>query len=347
MVPEKEIDFMKLEERIALLDHFGNYIAQEPTELNDIMVKANQANPWFLKEEMRFALKQSMNQLFNKTSLNSWLSKYNINTNEKKNIGLVLAGNIPMVGLHDVICVFLVGFHSQIKFSEKDNVLIPFIIDKLKEFDPRASDYFTTVDRLSSMDAIIATGSDTSGLYFDKYFGKYPHIIRKHRNSVAILSGEESDTELLALGEDVFRYFGLGCRNVSKIFAPVGYDWSILLAVWEQFHDRMEHQKYKHNFDFNYALYVMNKKAFLHNDSIILCPDEGISSRIGTLRTAHYHQISELVQELNSSRDRIQCLVGNIDIPGFELIAFGQAQCPAPRDYADHIDTIEFLLKLI
>lgn len=337
---------MKLEDRIALLDKLGGSINLNSNEINECITKANSTNQWFTGEEIRFSLAQAKKTLFNKTHLNNWLSKYSFNNISPKVVGLVLAGNIPMVGLHDVICVFLAGHRALVKLSDKDNVLIPFLLDKMKSLDAECENYFEITARLNLVDAIIATGSDTSSMYFEKYFGKYPNIIRKHRNSVAILTGNETEDELLALGEDVFRYFGLGCRNVSMIYAPVGYDWKSLLRLWEKFNNRMEHHKYKNNFDFNYALYLMNNKNFLHNGSIILCDDDRLSSRIGTIHTAYYKSQEDLKTILEKNIDTIQCIVGQAPFNDFKHIPFGMAQCPHAGEYADNIDTIEFLLEL-
>lgn len=338
---------MELSKRIKLLGKLGEFLSSDDHTIHKMIRQANLENPWFTEKEILFSLEEAVRSMLDENDLFAWLGKYKgIELSGGKSVGLVLAGNIPMVGLHDVLCVFLTGNHAKIKYSEKDKVLIPFLINKLIEFDKETALYFEEVERLSNINAVIATGSDTSGIYFEKYFGKYPNIIRKHRNSVAVLFGDESDDQLIALGEDVFRYFGLGCRNVSKIYAPTGYDWTRLLKVWERFDDRMEHAKYKHNFDFNYALYLMNEKEFLHNSSIILCPDEQLSSRIGTIHTAFYNTVGDLKTELSNLIDRIQCIVSSKVIRGLDCINPGQAQCPMLGDYADNIDTIEFLLNL-
>ena len=218
---------------------------------------------------------------------------------------------------------------------------------QLTNIAPETKDLFLKVEQLKDFDAIIATGSDTTGLYFERYFAKYPHIIRKHRNSIAVLTGEESDEDLQRLGEDVYRFFGLGCRNVSKIYVPKDYSLDRILSAWEPFKERILHHKYKNNFDYNYALNLLNQVKFLHNASIILKPAESLTSRIATLHVERYQDISTLESNLLSEQHKIQCVVSESNLfNNLQSVSFGQAQCPVADDYADGVDTLKFLLEI-
>jgi hypothetical protein len=258
-------------------------------------------------------------------------------------VALVLAGNIPLVGFHDVLCVLISGHKVMIKLSSKDSVLIPYVLNHLTEIDPGFADKIEYVERLENFDAVIATGSDNSSRYFDFYFGKYPNIIRKNRTSIAVLNGFETEDELKLLGKDVFTYFGLGCRNVSKILAPKGYDFTTILKAWEGYHDISNHHKYRNNYDYQLAIRMVNKEKFFDNGFVILIESEKIVSPIAVLYTEHYDSESHLAEILKAVADKTQCVVGN---KTRKSVKFGQAQLPSLNDYADHIDTMKFLESL-
>ena len=250
----------------------------------------------------------------------------------------------------------MVGHISMIKLSDKDSYLLPYFLKLLTQFNGACAKYFKVVDKLKDFDAVIATGSNNAARYFENYFKDYPHIIRKNRNAVAILDGTETEEEIVELGQDVFQYFGLGCRNVSKIYVPEGYDFTKLLETFHQFNRIILHSKYKNNYDYNYALLMMNNVKYMSNGAIILKEDQAIQSRIATLHYEFYSDKSELVNILLSQQDYIQCVVSNklesewskqkTADTNLQLLPLGQAQCPSLMDYADGVDTINFLLTL-
>ena len=257
-----------------------------------------------------------------------------------------MAGNIPLVGFHDLLCTFTAGHRTQIKLSEKDRFLIPYLLRELKDLEPATEQYFELVDNLRAFDAVIATGSNNSSRYFQAYFGRYPHLIRKNRNGIAILTGEESEEELRLLGRDTFRYFGLGCRNVSKIYVPYGYSFEPLLEALHTYREIILHSKYKNNFDYNYALYVLNKEPYLANGCILLVEQEAIPSRIASLHYQFYGDLPSLEDLLDKTGEEIQCIVCRENLLDRQTIRFGQSQEPTLGDYADNIDTMQFLLSL-
>jgi hypothetical protein len=251
-----------------------------------------------------------------------------------------MAGNIPLAGFHDFLSVLITGNNLIAKTSSKDYEIITYISDILCSINPSFRNRIEfTEGVLSNFDLVIATGSDNSSRYFDYYFGKFPNIIRKNRNSVAILEGDETDDELKALGTDIFSYFGLGCRNVSKIYIPKGYDLSSLPDHWKNFSDVISHPKYANNYDFNKAVYIVNKEAFYDSGILLLKEDSKISSPVSVLFYEYYESQYAVKQQTELLKEKIQCVVGQHNIP------FGQAQWPHLWDYADGIDTIEFLLK--
>jgi hypothetical protein len=254
-----------------------------------------------------------------------------------------MAGNIPLVGFHDLLCVLISGHMAQIKLSSKDSKLPSYIIKHLLWLEPGfEKNISVTEGKLHDFDAVIATGSDNSARYFHQYFGKYPNIIRKNRTSVAVLSGNESTQELSQLGEDVFSYFGLGCRNVSKIYAPVGYDFTLLLDAWQGFHDIIHHHKYSNNYDYQKSILLVNRLPFLDNGFVLLQENERLVSPISVVYTESYTTPKNLHEKLSAIREKIQCITGN----GDSFIPFGQAQYPSLGDYADQIDTLKFLSEL-
>lgn len=324
---------MTLNERIEVLSVLGKQL----TFPEEIMQSAYQKNQWFTIQNQTFALEAIKNDYLEDSKLRKWVQVYNIPENLKiKDIAIIAAGNLPLVAIHDLLAVFITGNKSIIKLSEKDQILIPYFLECLFNLEEKTKAYFSVVTKLEKFDAVIATGSDNSGRYFDYYFGKYPHIIRRNRNGIAILNGQETKSDLRLLAKDINSYFGLGCRNVSKIYVPKNYDFTLLLEVLYEFKDIMDHHKYKNNFDYNYAVYLLGKEKFLSNGSIILKEDTKISSPIGVVNYEYYENLNQL----NLESEKIQCKVSKTDLP------FGQSQHPNLWDYADGIDTIEFFLNL-
>lgn len=306
-----------------------------------ILEEAERKNTWFDRENCLMTLHHWAG-LLKKENLSQWLSSYSIENIPQKRIALILAGNIPLVGFHDLLCTLLIGHTAIVKLSSNDKVLLPFLISELKNLTPIFEDKIIfTEEKLTDFDAVIATGSNNTARYFEYYFGKKPHIIRKNRNSVAILTGEETKEELELLGKDIFTYFGLGCRNVSKIFIPENYDFTNFFQAIYSFHSVMNHQKYINNYDYNKAVYLMNLEQLLENGFLLLKEDKHYASPIATLFYEKYTNISSLQERLTEDKELIQCIVSNGSFPN--SITFGQAQIPSLRDYADGIDTIAFL----
>ena len=257
-----------------------------------------------------------------------------------------MAGNLPLVGFHDLLCVFITGHRAQVKLSEKDPYLLPHLLNLLGAIDAEAAQSIQLVDKLRGFDAVIATGSDNSARYFEAYFGKYPHIIRRNRNGLAALHGDELEEDLHLLGKDIFTYFGLGCRNVSKIYVPRDYPFEPLLKALHEYRDIILNHKYKHNFDYQYALLVLNKEPFRNTGSLILREDASTASPVATLHYSYYADVQDLEQDLDARQEGIQCLVAPQGWLSRPVLPFGQTQHPELWDYADGVDTMSFLLSL-
>lgn len=313
--------------------------------LVEAISKAEQHNGWFTKDNILFALQQWAN-LLTKDQLDAWLSGYNIKTPEApKTVGIVMAGNIPLVGFHDFLSVLLSGNRVMAKLSSNDKILLPFLANFLIKVEPELADRIQFIEgKMEGFDAVIATGSNNTGRYFEYYFGKKPNIIRKNRNSVAILTGEESKEELEALGEDIFRYYGLGCRNVSKIYVPKGYDFEPFFNAMYAYKDIIHQHKYANNYDYNKAVYLMSDFQLLDNGFLVLKEEEALASPISVLFYSHYETKEELMQVLENRKEDIQCLV-TANGTGSE-VKFGETQKPRLNDYADGVDTMAFLLQL-
>lgn len=338
---------MNLQERIQVLRNLGQHLQQEDEYLQAVIQRTHFNNQWFTVENQNQAIKSIAEHFLAPAKLEAWLGRYQMQEPETpKTVGLVLAGNIPLVGFHDILCVFVAGHKAKIKLSDKDKFLLPYLLKLLKGFDTRTEGYFEIVPQLKDFEAVIATGSNNSARYFEAYFGKYPNIIRKNRNGIAILNGKESKEELKAFGLDIFQYFGLGCRNVSKLYVPINYDFEPLLESLHEYREIILNTKYKNNFDYNYALYVLNRVEYKANGCIILLEDKALTSRIASLHYEYYKDADKLKLEIEERKEEIQCIVSQeawLDMPTFR---FGKAQEPALWDYADGEDTLAFLLGL-
>lgn len=341
---------MTLQQRIAAFHQLGYFLEnQESTEIKQIILDAGRKNRWFTPENVSRSLR-AWSTLLREDKLVNWLSPYPFEEDQECAVGLVFAGNVPLVGFHDFLAVLLAGFQAKIKLSSQDEVLNQFMIQKLIEIEPQYSTKIQVVDRLQNFDLVIATGSNNTARYFDYYFGKYPHIIRKNRNSVAILDGTENREQLQALGEDIFSYFGLGCRNVSKLFLPKGYDITHFFEGIAAYNSIREHDKYVNNYDFNKSIYLINGDKHYDNGFLLLKQAEGLSSPLAVLYYEEYDSTAELYQLISTARHDIQCIVANkskleIDYSHVPVVDFGQSQFPDLDDYADGVNTLEFLAK--
>ncbi len=342
---------MKLEERIDLLDQLSRYIATEiDGDLAPVITRSIVENPWYTKESVRHALLSVSTYYLAKSKTTQWIQESGIHldgkSTEAKRVGLVLAGNIPMVGLHDILCVYTSGHHAVIKYSHKDKVLIPHLLEKLAEWDEEARSSFTKVERLTDIDAVIATGGNTAATHFKSYFGKYPHIIRKNRSSIAVLHGDETTEELATLGQDVFTYFGLGCRNVSKVYVPQGYVWDKFYESIYDFAHLIDHHKYKNNYDYTHAIYLLGQHPFLTNNFLILREEEAITSRISCVHYQYYDDLSDVDADISRLAGDIQCIASHRPVGHHNVIPLGSCQQPELWDYADGVDTLAFLSSL-
>lgn len=336
---------MSLQERLGLLTQLGEYLQSDDERLMAYVQRTFYHNPWFTPDNQRKAMKAIAREMLSPEKLQEWIQPYQLPEvlPSEKTIGMVMAGNLPLVGFQDVLCVFVSGHRTLVKLSEKDKYLLPHLISWLEERDERVKGRVVFSERLNGFDAVIATGSNNAYRYFEAYFGKKPGILRKNRNSVAILSGQESPAALHALGQDIFAYFGLGCRNVSKIYVPRGYNFEPLLEALHEFRDIVLHEKYKHNFDYNYALFVLNRAEFLNTGSLILQENPSLLSRIACLHYEYYDSQEDLAASLHAHREDIQCLVAGQPFDSWNTLAFGTTQQPGLHDYPDGVDVMQFL----
>lgn len=352
---------MLLKERIKTFSELGNFLSQFKTtgyqkitnlRLNDFFYdefiqkieNAEHYNGWFTKDNVLFAVEQWAEAL-TEENLSTWISHYSLENIHPKTIGVIMAGNIPLVGFHDYLCVLISGHSILIKQSSNDSSFLPLISKILNEINSGFKSRITfTEGKMDSYDAIIATGSNNTARYFEYYFKDVPSIIRKNRNSVAVLTGEETNEQLHQLGEDIFRYYGLGCRSVSKLFVPQNYDFDKFFKAIYPYQDIINGNKYANNYDYNKAVYLMSNYKLLENGFLMLKEDESYSSPIATLFYETYSDLEDIKQRLSADVEKIQCVVGNGIME--KEIGFGQSQNPKLNDYADDVDTIEFLAKI-
>lgn len=331
---------MNLQQRIEILEKLGNYILSDHPSWIAAKEKAHYENNWFIPEFIEIATNNIANKFLQKEPLNKLVSQYAIpatNTSPKR-IGIVMAGNIPLVGFHDFMTVFLSGHSQTIKLSSKDNILLKHLVEQMLEWNADVSEKVGFSEMLKGCDAYITTGSNNSARYFEHYFGKYPHLNRKNRTSVAILTGNESPEQLSLLADDVYLYFGLGCRNVTKIYVPKDYDFLPLLTAFRKYNHIAEHNKYKNNYDYQLAVLIINRIYYMTNDSIVLKEDKAVFSPISQLNYEYYSDKDPVLNELRASEE-IQCIVGE------GLVPFGYGQQPGITDFADGSDSMKFLLE--
>jgi hypothetical protein len=337
---------MNLQERITSLEKWAKHIEQlDKTILADVFTKANHKNGWFTPSSSEQAMRGILTW-FKPGILEVWLKNYPVSqTFTNTSVGLVMAGNIPLVGFHDFLCVLVSGSIARVKLSSQDDVLLPYLTSHLVQIDSRWSDRFTFEERLNNVDAVIATGSDNSARYFEYYFRDKPKIIRKNRTSVGIILGEESQAELQELGKDVFTFFGLGCRNVSKVFVPENFDLTLLLDAFQPFQEIVNLNKYGNNYDYQRAIRIVSNKPFLDSGYLVLEKSDDLVSPIAVLYHETYRDQKHLASLLQSKSDKIQCIVS---AKGWfkGSVPFGEAQTPAVQDYADGVDTLQFLTQL-
>jgi hypothetical protein len=340
-----------LTKRIENLVKLGEVLRND-SGLDEVIAKAAMHNPWFKEDFSRNAIQAISDRMLTASKLYEWLSKYDIGDDSEtdKTVGIIMAGNLPLVGFHDFLCVYILGYKIRIKLSGKDEVLFPYIVSKLSEIDASLPSRLVIAERLEGYDAVIATGSNNSHRYFEYYFRNVPKILRKNRNSVAVLDGNETADELHGLADDIFMYFGFGCRNVSKIYVPEGYDVRVLFPYFDRYKWMHQHTKYMNNYDYNRTLLLMNSTQHLADEIITLQENTAISSPVAVVYYETYNNLDVVKVNLAERRENIQCIVMSgsmMQKTGMEnSVKLGQTQQPELWDYADAVDTINFLISL-
>ncbi|KAA0126568.1 acyl-CoA reductase [Chryseobacterium sp. SN22] len=329
-----------------LSEYIKDFLAKDQPTYNEddagfesLLQRSQIENPWFTVENQRFALQQWCD-LLTEENINNWLEEYQISKISKR-VGLILAGNIPLVGFHDVVSVVLSNHIPVIKLSSKDKYMIPFLLKKWNEFS-EGSVPFEFVERLENFDAVIATGSNNTARYLEYYFKNHLHIIRKNRTSVAVLRGNETEDELKLLAEDIFRYFGLGCRNVTRLFIPQDFVIDRLFESFLDFQDIINHNKYANNYDYNRAIYLLNQEKFWDNNFVMLKEDEKLFSPLSVINFSRYSSLDEVKDFITENEENIQCVVAKEEL-GLDSVEPGEAQNPGLHTYADNVDTMKFL----
>lgn len=341
---------MNIERRVLGLNRLSGYIKEflaknsedyneNDVEFQQVLKKSEIENPWFTADNQKYALKQ-WSELLTQENINEWLQHYSPSKTAKK-VGLILAGNIPLVGLHDVISVILSNHIPLIKLSSKDKTMLPFLLKKWSEFSEEAIN-FELVERLENFDAVIATGSNNTARYLEYYFKNHLSIIRKNRTSIAVLKGDETEEELKLLAHDIFQYFGLGCRNVTRIFIPQDFVIDRLFESFLDFKEIINHNKYANNYDYNRAVYLLNQDKFWDNNFVMLKEDAQLFSPLSVINFSRYSSLDEVKSFITENEENIQCVVAKNEL-GIDSIQFGEAQNPGLNTYADNVDTMKFL----
>lgn len=366
---------LTVQQRLHAFARLGEWMRQPDERLNEVTRSSASQNAWFTPESTSRAIR-SIGQMMDAEKLKNWFEKEGIvNSPEpgvsqvsspksevqspksqisnlksdvphlNKSVGLILAGNIPLVGFHDILCVLATGNTALIKLSSQDDKLIPFVLNQLTAIQPAFESQIRYVERLKNYDAVIATGSTNTSRYFEYYFSSVPHMIRKNRNSIAVLTGNETAAQLEALGHDIFDYFGLGCRNISKLYVPGGYKFDLFFESVEKFSPVTNHHKYNNNYDYNKSIYLVNLDKHFDNGFLLLKADERIASPLAVIYYEEYTDFNELTKKLHPVANQLQCMATQLDmdIP-VQHVNFGQTQQPDLWDYADGINTVQFLI---
>lgn len=335
---------MNLDQRISAFGRLGALLRKEESNLLlDLAPKAANENPWFTSDNVFLAI-QGLQIMLDEQKIRSWIAQYP-GSGQPKTVGVAFAGNIPMVGFHDLLCILMAGHRLQGRFSSKDSVLMKYMVTRLIELEPAFAGRIIWSDHLKGVDAVIATGSDNTSRYFEYYFRNIPHIIRKNRTSCAVIRGTESLAEWHDLGKDIFSYFGLGCRNVSKVLVPTGFDLTKLVEGWRSFEGVAQHHKYVNNLDYQKSLLLINRTPFIDGGFFLLKEDTQLASPISVIYYEQYESLGSLTGKLTAFSDKLQVVVSS-DAWYEGSIPFGTAQLPELDDYADGRDTMEFLTRL-
>ena len=347
---------MNLAERIAsfemLADKLQRYHEEATGEdlvpLLNAATKASALNPWFTPEHVRIAL-NNLGKAMTQANLHQWISPYKdriSNLVNPKKIGVVMAGNIPAVGFHDLLCVLMSGHKLMAKLSSSDDQLLPALADILTSFMPEWQDYISfTKGKLENFDAIIATGNSNTSRYFEYYFSRYPNIIRRNRNSIAVLNEKESMQDLQNLADDIMLYFGMGCRSISKVYVPSGYNFTPLIQALASYDRFADHNKYRNNYDYSKSIYMVSQVPFIDTGFLLLKDDPAIASRIAVLHYEYYDRLSDVSSQIKKNSELIQGVISNTNL-NIRTLNPGEGQIPPLWEYADQTDTMDFLLSL-
>lgn len=339
---------MQLKDLILTFSQLGDFLLDEGNAelIKQWSYTARNENAWFTEDNVKLALNNTAKYYLNEKLLETFAGDNEVQTNlSPKKVGIVMAGNIPVVGFHDLLCVLLSGNIAQVKLSSSDSVLMRLLVSKIFEINPDLEEYIKVVERLNEAEAMIATGSDNTAKHFEYYFAKVPHIIRRNRTSVAILTGEESRADLANLGNDIFQYFGLGCRNVSKLYVPHGYTFDKFYESIEYWSTIRLHHKYNNNYDYNKSVLLVNRVPHFDNGFLLLREDSALVSAISVCHYEYYDSEAHLSQLIDSHIDKMQCIVSK-DRSFKNSFDFGEAQSPNLNDFADGVNTLEFLKRI-
>lgn len=352
---------ISIQNRITAFVKLGNFLNQ--FTINNIKKRANiqyneiffegflhqiklaqENNSWFTKNNILFSI-ENISKLLTVNNLNNFIKNISLKNNSSKNVAIIMAGNIPLVGFHDFLSVLISGHSALVKQSSNDHHLLPFLAKYLEYVENGYKGKITfTEGKLTSFEAVIATGSDNTARYFEYYFKNKPNIIRKNRNSVAVITGNETKEDFIKLSDDIFHYYGLGCRSVSKLYVPKDYNFDLFFAGMYTKKEIIKNAKYANNYDYNKAVYLMSLFDLLENGFLIIKEDESYSSPIATVFYEYFENETDLKIKLHQDREKIQCIVAKDFLEN--EIPFGQTQYPTLTDYADGVNTLEFLSKI-
>lgn len=347
---------MDLRTRIDSFIHLGKLLSKYPGDIGDAeleplreaAIQSTIYNPWFTSENIRLAI-NGLGEMLQTEKIEKWLQSYpeiNLVPAFQKTVSVIMAGNIPIVGFHDFLCVLLSGNKILARLSSDDSRLLPAIAQLLTKFDKSWSEQIAfTTERIEKFDAVIATGNNNTSRYFEYYFSKFPNIIRHNRNSLAVIDGDESKQELEKLASDVMQYFGMGCRSVSKLYIPFGYDLKPLINALNRFSEVANHHKYRNNYDYQQSVFMLNRIPVVDTGYLLMTESVGFSSPISVLYYSYYDKIEDVIREIRNSAADIQCVVSSADL-AIETVKPGEAQSPQLWDYADNIDTMKFVIRI-
>lgn len=346
-----------ISKRIQLVSELKKAFDPQNDHWKRTVENAYRNNAWFTPEYTALAVHNIINQFLNPQELENWVAQYpdlekKAAAHQHTTVGIVMAGNIPLVGFHDFLAVFVAGFKLKIKLSSKDTTLWQYVYNFLATQSSEFADTVSIVPMLKECDAYIATGSNNSARYFEQYFGKYPNIIRSNRTSVAVLTGKETPEEVTALADSISTYFGLGCRNISKIYVPQGFNWEQFIQNTQHHSWQREHNKYKNNYDYQLAMYILNKVQYMSNEASIFVENKELYAPLSVVHYEYYKELSDIYPDVRQEA-LLQCVECSSGIQAalqqatnVPVLAFGTSQSPGLTDYADHVDTLQFLSSL-